>query len=63
MTLEDAPEFTAVDNLAFQLVNQTFLGQALLKYAAPDVMIYTTRVPSIKAVSLIALNILLLRMS
>ncbi|KAG6792081.1 hypothetical protein POTOM_001224 [Populus tomentosa] len=36
MTLEDAQEFTAVDNLAFQLVNQTFLGQALLKYAAPD---------------------------
>ncbi|KAH8521386.1 hypothetical protein H0E87_002434 [Populus deltoides] len=49
MTLEDAPEFAAVDNLAFQLVNQTFLGQALLKYAAPDVMTYTTHVPSIKA--------------
>ncbi|KAB5573967.1 hypothetical protein DKX38_001161 [Salix brachista] len=47
MTLEDAPEFTAVDSLAFQLVNQTFLGQALLKYAAPDVTIYTTHVPNI----------------
>lgn len=28
MTLGDAQEFTAADNHAFQLVNQTFLGQA-----------------------------------
>ena len=62
MTLGDAQEFIAVDNLAFLLVNQTFLGQATLKYAAPDVTIYTIHVPSIKAVSLIALNILLLHM-
>lgn len=29
MTLEDVQEFTAVDNPAFQLVNPTFLVQAL----------------------------------
>jgi hypothetical protein len=56
MTLGDAQEFTAVDNLAFLLVNQTFLGQAILKYAAPSVTIYTTHVPSIKAVSLFTFN-------
>ncbi|KAG6780709.1 hypothetical protein POTOM_013577 [Populus tomentosa] len=57
MTLGDAQEFTAVDNLAFLLVNQTFLGQAILKYVAPSVTIYTTHVPSIKAVSLFTFNI------
>ncbi|KAG6782428.1 hypothetical protein POTOM_011828 [Populus tomentosa] len=57
MTLGDAQEFTAVDNLAFLLVNQTFLGQAILKYGAQGVTIYTTHVPSIKAVSLFTFNI------
>lgn len=51
MTLGDVPESTAVDNPAFRLVNRTFLVQALWKYTAPDVKIFTTLGPSIKVVS------------
>lgn len=52
MILVDAQEFTAVDNPAFPLVNQTFLVQVLLRYTVQNVKIYTTPVPSTKAVSL-----------
>ena len=52
MILEDAQEFTAPDNPAFQLVSQTFLGQVPWRYTALDVKTYTILGPSIKAVSL-----------
>lgn len=58
VTLGDAQEFIAVDNLVFQLVNQTFLGQALSRYVAPDVKIYTTPDPNIKVVSFVSFNLL-----
>ena len=52
MTLADAQEFTALDNPAFQLVSQIFLGQVPSKYIAPGVKTFTTLDPSIKVVSL-----------
>ncbi|GFY92042.1 casein kinase II beta chain 1 [Actinidia rufa] len=39
-TSGDALEFTAVDNPAFQLVNQTFRVQVLLSYVSPMAMVY-----------------------
>ncbi|KAF2308358.1 hypothetical protein GH714_000249 [Hevea brasiliensis] len=57
VTLGDAQEFTAVDSPAFQLVNQTFLGQALSKYVAPDVKMCTTPVPNTKVVSFVLLDL------
>lgn len=51
MILVDAQEFTAVDRPAFLSVNQTFPAPVLLKFIVPDVKIYTTLDPSIKAVS------------
>ena len=51
MTLVDAQEFTAVDNLVFQLVSQIFLVQVLWKSTVQNVKIYIILDPSIKAVS------------
>ena len=52
MTSVDAQEFTAPDNLAFQLASLTFLGLALWRYIARGVKTFTILGPSIKAVSL-----------
>jgi hypothetical protein len=62
MTLADAQEFTAPDNPAFQLVSPTFLGPALWRYIARGVKTFTILVPSIKAVSLFNI-ILIVRLS
>lgn len=51
MILEDAQEFTAVDNPAYLLGSRTSLVQALSKYTVPSVKIYTTLDPNTKAVS------------
>jgi len=52
MILADAQEFTALDNLVFQLVSQTSLDPVLWKYTALGVKTFTILGPSIKAVSL-----------
>ncbi|KAK6918677.1 Casein kinase II, regulatory subunit, partial [Dillenia turbinata] len=49
MTLGGAPEFTAVGNPVFLLVNQTFLDPVLSKSTALNVKIFITLDPSTKA--------------
>lgn len=53
MILEDALEFTAVDNHAFQLVNQTSHGQVLWRFTVRNAMTFTILDLNTKAVSLL----------